>query len=233
MAQLTGKDRAEYVQRMFARLAVRYTLANRWMTWGQDRKWRHEVIRRAQLPPGGKLLDVGTGTGDLVLEALRCDHSLLAVGGDLTPQMLWAGRMRPTVGLASWVVNDALDLPYAAGCFDAVVSGYLLRNVADLPRTLAEQFRVLKAGGRWVCLETTPPPMDFWHWPVRLYLNYAIPIMGALLTGDWSAYRYLPETTRQFLSAPGLAQCLGEAGFREVGYRQFMGGSMAIHWAIK
>jgi demethylmenaquinone methyltransferase/2-methoxy-6-polyprenyl-1,4-benzoquinol methylase len=233
MAELTGKERAEFVRQMFARLARRYTRANHWMTWGQDGRWRREVIARAKLPLGGRLLDVGTGTGDLALEALRGDESLLVVGGDFTPQMMQAGRMRARAGAVRWVVNDALDLPYATGSFDAVVSGYLLRNVASLPGALAEQFRVLKPGGWWVCLETTPPPRDFWHWPVWFYLDYVIPNMGGLLTGDWAAYRYLPDTTRRFLSAPELVVDLGRAGFRQVGFRRFMGASMAIHWGIK
>ncbi len=233
MAELTGKERAEYVRQLFTGVAARYTSANRWMTWGQDAKWRREVIGRASLTPGGRLLDVGTGTGDLALEAIRRDGSLLVVGGDFTPEMMRIGRNLPGAGMVRWVTNDALDLPFNSGCFDSVVSGYLLRNVSNVDRALSEQQRVLKAGGRLVCLDTTRPPGDIWHLPVRLYLRIVIPAVGGWTTGDREAYRYLAQSTARFLSAAELADRMGKAGFHNVGYRTFMGGSMAIHWGLK
>jgi demethylmenaquinone methyltransferase/2-methoxy-6-polyprenyl-1,4-benzoquinol methylase len=119
------------------------------------------------------------------------------------------------------------------GTFDAVVSGYFLRNVSDVERALAEQYRVLKPDGYMVCLDTTPPPNDFWHLPVRVYLNLIIPIVGSLITGYFEAYRYLPESTSHFLRTNELVDCVQRVGFREVGFRRFMGGTMAIHWGVK
>jgi demethylmenaquinone methyltransferase/2-methoxy-6-polyprenyl-1,4-benzoquinol methylase len=233
MAQLTGRERAEYVKHLFTRVADRYSLANRWMTLGQDVKWRREVIARAALPPNGRLLDIGTGTGDLALEAVRQDETRLVVGGDFLPEMMRVGQSRPNAYLVHWVTNEALKLPFGSSCFDAVVSGYLLRNVIDLDGCLKEQLRVLKTGGRLVCLDTTPPPADFWHWPVRLYLQLIIPRVGGWVTGDKEAYRYLPESTARFLKATELAEHLHKVGLHEVGFRTFMGNSMAIHWGIK
>lgn len=233
MEELSVNSRSKYVRDMFASLAGHYDRANRWMTWGQDLKWRREVIDRAQLPKGGKLLDIGTGTGDLAIEAIHREETLLVVGADFTPEMMRIGRKREEAESICWVNNDALVLPYCSDTFDTVMSGYLLRNVSELQASLEEQYRVLKAGGKMVCLDTTPPPADIWHLPVRLYLRFVIPIIGGWAAGDKEAYRYLPESTSRFLTASELAECIRIAGFREVGFRCFMGGSMAIHWGVK
>jgi demethylmenaquinone methyltransferase / 2-methoxy-6-polyprenyl-1,4-benzoquinol methylase len=223
----------EAVKSLFRHIASRYDTANRWMTWGQDLKWRREVIDLAQLPDGGRLLDIGTGTGDLALEALQREKLILPVGADFTPEMMLVGRNRQQGNLIRWLNTDALDLPFCQGSFDAVVSGYLLRNVADVERAIIEQHRVLKSGGRMVCLDTTPPYDDLLHLPVRLYLQLVLPIIGGLIAGDIQAYRYLPESTSHFLSATELADYMRRVGFRDVCFCRFMGGTMAIHWGIK
>ena len=233
MADLSGKDQANYVRHMFSRLARRYDLVNRWMTWGQDVKWRHEVIDKADLPSRGRLLDIGTGTGDLALNALYRENNLHVVGADFTPEMMQVGRNRQNGKSVLWLNTDALYLPFAAKSFNAVVSGYLLRNVVDIQRTLSEQYRVLKSGGHMVCLDTSPPPGDIWHLPERLYLSFIIPFIGGMLTRDLNAYRYLPQSTRRFMRADELASNMREVGFKDVQYRQFMGGTMAIHSGIK
>jgi demethylmenaquinone methyltransferase/2-methoxy-6-polyprenyl-1,4-benzoquinol methylase len=233
MPKNPGKDKEQLVRQMFQRLAGRYDLANHWMTWGQDEKWRSEVIDRAQLPQNGKLLDIGTGTGKLAMEAGQRDISIFVVGADITREMMRVGQSRNMADKITWLNSDALDLPFTSECFDAVVSGYLLRNVIDAKRALDEQYRVLKSDGIIVCLDTTPPPDDLLHLPVRLYLRWIIPLIGWLITGDLQAYQYLPESTNHFLKAADLAERLLQVGFREVGFRTFMGQSMGIHWAVK
>ncbi|HPO57410.1 MAG TPA: class I SAM-dependent methyltransferase, partial [Anaerolineaceae bacterium] len=142
------RDKAGYVREMFARIAPRYDLMNRLMTGGQDRAWRREVIARAGLQPGQRLLDLGAGTGDLAFEALRRHPGVQVVAADFTPAMLQVGRKRPEPH-PGWAAADALRLPFPDESFDALVSGFLLRNVADLDQALAEQYRVLRPGGRW------------------------------------------------------------------------------------
>jgi len=117
--------------------------------------------------------------------------------------------------------------------FDAVTSGYLMRNVADLPRALAEQWRVLKLGGRLVCLDTTPPPRNVLRPFLNFHLHVIIPVLGRLVAGASDAYTYLPESTEHFLTAEQLAERLRQAGFREVHFRRLMLGTMAVHWGTK
>jgi len=221
------------VKRLFSSISSNYDLANHWMTWGQDVKWRRELLVKANLPPGGMLLDVGVGTGDLSIEALSRDKSILVVGVDFTPEMMQLGRQREGGEYVRWVNSDALNLPCPSGLYDAVVSGFVLRNVLVVERALAEQYRVLRAGGRVVCLDTTPPADDAWHLPVRLYLHYVIPFIGGLAAGDGDAYKYLARSTEAFMKVEELATCFQNVGFKDVQYQRFMGGVVAIHWGSK
>jgi demethylmenaquinone methyltransferase/2-methoxy-6-polyprenyl-1,4-benzoquinol methylase len=233
MTQLSGADRARFVQEMFGRIAGRYDLMNRLMTGGQDVRWRRLVIELARLPAGGRLLDLGTGTGDLAFEALRRDPALLPVGGDFTLAMMRVGRRRPQGAQVRWAGIDALHLPFEAGRFDAVTSGYLMRNVVDVRRAWAEQYRVLKPGGRVVSLDTTPPPQNWLRPFINFHLHVVIPTLGRLIAGASDAYTYLPDSTENFLPAERLAERMAEAGFREVGFRRLMLGTMAVHWGTK
>ena len=237
MTHLTGDERAHYVQGMFARIARRYDLMNRLMTAGQDVRWRREVIRRAALPGQGRLLDLGAGTGDLGREALRQAPDCLAVASDFTLEMMRVGKQRPaprrSLARLEWAAADALSLPFPSGCFDAVVSGFLLRNVNDIHRSLCEQYRLLKPGGRIVVLDTTRPSPNMFTPLINLHLHKVIPTLGRLIAGDAEAYRYLPDSTENFLSAESLAEHLQAASFREVGFHRLMFGTVAIHWGIK
>jgi demethylmenaquinone methyltransferase/2-methoxy-6-polyprenyl-1,4-benzoquinol methylase len=217
---------------MFARIARRYDLMNRLMTAGQDVRWRREVIRRAALPTDGLLLDLGAGTGDLGRESLRQSPRSFAVAADFTLEMMLVGKQRPATRLV-WSAADALHLPFPAGRFDAVVSGFLLRNVSDLPQAMAEQRRVLKPGGRMVALDTTQPRQNLFTPLIAFHLNTVIPALGQLVAGDAEAYRYLPDSTEGFLRAEELAQTMEAVGFHQVGFRRLMFSTIAIHWGIK
>ena len=238
MADLSGVERAHYVQNMFAHIAHRYDLMNRLMTMGQDSRWRREVIQRAALPPGGKLLDLGAGTGDLACEALRQRPGAQAVAADFTLEMMRVGRERLTLeGRKStdldWSGADAQCLPFLERTFDAVVSGFLLRNVGNLDRCLREQRRVLRPGGVIVSLDTAPPPKTPLAPLLRFQLHTVIPALGGLLTGHREAYTYLPDSTEGFLEPERLAARFCAAGFVQVGFRRLMFGSVAIHWGRK
>jgi demethylmenaquinone methyltransferase/2-methoxy-6-polyprenyl-1,4-benzoquinol methylase len=220
---------------MFTRIAARYDLMNRLMTAGQDVRWRREVIQRAGLPPGARLLDLGAGTGDLAQEARRQQPDCCPVAADFTLQMMRIGqaRLRNTAVQPDWLGADALHLPFADQCFDAAVSGFLFRNVIDIPQALSEQRRALKPGGCLVILDTTRPPQNLLTPFIRFHLRVIIPALGRLVTGEGDAYNYLPDSTQAFLTAEQLAEHMRLAGFREVGFRRLMFGTIAIHWGVK
>ena len=233
LANLTGKERSQYVRQMFMQIAHSYDLMNRLITAGQDVLWRQEVIRQAALPSYGRLLDLGTCTGDLAREALRQIPSCFVTAADFTLEMMNVGRSRTNQDNLFWVAADANCLPFTAATFDAVVSGFLLRNVNDVRLCLAEQYRVLKPGGRIVVLDTTPPPENLLAPAIRIHLHKVIPFLGRLLTGQAEAYSYLPDSTEGFLQPEQLAVRMQAVGFRRVIFQRFMFGTVAIHWGQK
>ena len=236
MAHLSGRQRAEYVRGMFNRIAGRYDLLNRILSGGQDMKWRRFVAAVADLPPAGRLLDIATGTGDIAFEALKLSPGAQAVGADFALAMMRVGkRRRPYGERVAWTGADALALPYANDSFDAVASGYLMRNVVDIPRALAEQWRVLKPGGRIVMLDSSPPPDNLLKPLILMHLKIGVPMLGRLIGGRAAgdAYRYLPESTQAFKTPEELKALVEAAGFSDARFKRFMFGAMAVHWGVK
>jgi demethylmenaquinone methyltransferase/2-methoxy-6-polyprenyl-1,4-benzoquinol methylase len=222
----------DLVQNIFTRIAPRYDLMNRLMTGGQDRSWRRLVIALAKLGPRDHLLDLGTGTGDLAREALRRQPGCQVTAADFTLAMMLAGKQRAQVRL-DWSAADALHLPFPDASFDALVSGFLLRNVANLDEALREQLRVLKPGGRWVALDTTRPRRSLLSPFIHFHMHTVIPFLGNLLTGQRDAYTYLPESSEAFLRAEDLAVRLAVVGFKQIAYHRVNFGTVAIHWGEK
>ncbi len=235
MAHLTGSERAAYVQDMFGRIAGRYNLMNRLMTGGQDLKWRRFVVQQARLKAGDKLLDLATGTGDIAFEALKAVPGIQAVGGDFSLPMMQVGQTLPMGDKVGWTGADALNLPFPDGIFNAVTSGYLARNVVDIPRMFAEQLRVLKPGGRIVVLDSSPPKDNLLKPFIEIHLRYIIPLLGRMVAGKngADAYQYLPSSTQAFKTPDELANLMRQAGVRNVQFKTFMFGTMAVHWGEK
>ena len=254
-------DKALQVREMFSAIAGRYDLMNAVMSGGMDRLWRRRLMGLCRLPEGGRLLDLGAGTGDLAREALRRQPSLRVTAGDLTLEMMRRGKERKGGGSIRWACVDALQLPFEEHTFDVVVSGYLMRNVSDVGRAWREQLRVLKPGGTSLCLDTTPLRRDaaplrrdtaplrrddaplkrdatplrsnVLHLPVHFYLKWIVPLLGSLLTGNKVAYTYLPESTEHFLTAEELGARMGEAGFQGVRFQRMAFDTMAFHMGFK
>jgi len=231
MSHLSGEERTTYVREMFARIARRYDLLNRLMTFGQDLRWRREAVQWLALDGHVRVLDLGAGTGDLGFELHRQLPHADVIAADITPEMMRIGMQRPGGGRLAWLVADALHLPFADQCMDGVISAFLLRNVPDVPLALQEQQRILRPGGSLVSLDTCPPPDGFLRPLIQFYLSIIIPLLGRLVVGDAEAYTYLPQSTSRFLSPPQLAEALQEAGLQEIHYRRRMFGTIAIHWS--
>lgn len=226
-------EKRSFVRSMFTAIAPRYDLMNRLMTLGRDQIWRRTVIRLCNLPPGGRLLDVATGTGDIAYEALAADPAARPVGVDLTREMMVYGQgKRPGLSFP-FVEGDALALPFDDNTFDAACSGFMMRNVVDIHAAFAEQVRVVKPGGRVVCLEITLPRTPIFGQLFRFYFFKIVPIVGGLISGQRKAYTYLPHSAVNFPRPPALARIMAGAGLRDVQYRLAMLGTVAIHWGTK
>jgi demethylmenaquinone methyltransferase / 2-methoxy-6-polyprenyl-1,4-benzoquinol methylase len=226
-------EKRTYVRRMFTAIAPRYDLMNRLMTLGRDQVWRRTVVKLCALPPGGRLLDVATGTGDIGYEARRRDPGVRAMGLDLTREMMLRGRGKHPGQDFPFLEGDALALPFPDCTFDAASSGFMMRNVVDVQGAFAEQARVVKPGGRVVCLEITRPAAPVFRRLFDIYFFRVVPFIGGLISGEREAYTYLPQSTVAFPRPPALARIMEQAGLYDVQYRLAMLGTVAVHWGTK
>jgi demethylmenaquinone methyltransferase/2-methoxy-6-polyprenyl-1,4-benzoquinol methylase len=236
-ADLESAAEVDFVRAMFARIAQCYDLMNRLMTLGRDRAWRRYVARKAALPQGGLALDVATGTADLALALTRHAHHGRGVGVDFCPEMIALGRAKVAAageGLRiRFVIGDALRLPFADGCFDAVTSGFAMRNVADIPQAFAEMGRVVKAGGQVINLEIARPTLPIFRQIFHVYFYQFVPLLGRIVAGRGEAYRRLPNSLTHFLSPEELKAVMGRVGLSQVGYRRLMLGTVVVHVGVK
>ena len=226
------------VERMFDRISRRYDLMNSVMTYGGDRRWRRFAVSKLEMVDGGALLDVGAGTGKISFEALRRYPGIRCVGADLSQGMLdVAERRRLRTGRSTEEIRflraDAQELPFDDGEFNAVVSGYLIRNAPDIPKTLAEQYRVLRSGGRVVCMDTAPPARPGIRKMADVYFKHVIPGIGALLASSRDAYAYLTTSTLEFKRPEEITARLRDAGFEDIAYREFLFGMNIVYWGTK
>jgi demethylmenaquinone methyltransferase / 2-methoxy-6-polyprenyl-1,4-benzoquinol methylase len=237
--------KATYVRAMFGRIARHYDLMNRLMTFGCDKAWRRYVVAQA-LPPsplgvgGGegkvrRILDVATGTGDLALEALRRHPDLQAVGLDFVPEML-AQAQQKAVDAGTFVhllAGDALCVPFGEGVFDAVVTGFALRNVTDIPAAFSEMARVTRPGGRIACLEIAKPRLPLFRHLYAFYFYRLVPLLGGWIAGQRLAYTYLPHSLTAFLAPDEIASVMRRTGWCNVNYRWLMLGTVVVHVGVR
>jgi demethylmenaquinone methyltransferase/2-methoxy-6-polyprenyl-1,4-benzoquinol methylase len=222
-----------YVNRMFARIAPTYDVVNRLMTVGQDQRWRRKLLDLCALPPQGWLLDIGAGTGDIAYMARTRLPGARAFAADFTYEMMAVGKAQPARRTLPFIQADAFALPFADNTFDAVASGFLMRNVVNRQAAFHEQVRVTKPGGRVLCLETTPPHNALLGPLFKVYFFRLVPLLGGLISGDRQAYTYLPHSTVDFPSPRELQRLMEQAGLRYVFYNEMMFGAVAIHVGTK
>lgn len=224
------------IEAMFGGIASRYDLMNGVMTVGLDGRWRRLAAREARLAPGDRVLDACCGTGDLTLSLVDACPTCRVTGLDFTPAMLARARQkaasRERRGLSrprDFVAGDLLSLPFADGEFAAVTVGWGVRNVPDVRRAFREMVRVTRPGGRVVCLESTQAPEGFGKRFHGIWLGRVVPVLGRFLTGDPSAYAYLPASVAAFPRADELAAIMAGAGLANVRYRRLGFGAVALH----
>lgn len=228
------EERERYVQDLFRRVAPKYDFLNRLLSFRRDVAWRRFTARKAGLEPGGSVLDVATGTGDLAFDLAEVVGSTgRVVGLDFTEEMLVRARAKADkLGLADvcrFVQGNALELPFEDAQFDAATIAFGLRNVVDRERCLLEMRRVVKPGGRVLVLEFSQPVWPVFRQVYLLYFRHILPFIGRLVQGDADTYRYLPETVLAFPDQEALAANMRNLGFHNVHYYNLTGGICCLH----
>ncbi|MCA3723925.1 MAG: class I SAM-dependent methyltransferase [Phenylobacterium sp.] len=237
------REKPGLVRGVFDRVASRYDLMNDVMSAGVHRLWKDAAAARLNPQPGETIIDCAGGTGDMARRfadlARRArerrggeDAQILVI--DYNAEMIAAGRARGLEPEIAWAVGDAQKLPLPDACADAYVISFGIRNVTDIPAALREARRVLRPGGRFLCLEFSRPPAPAL---ARLYDAYSfrvIPFMGEQIAGDRASYQYLVESIRRFPDQKTFQSMIEAAGFRRAGYTNFTGGVAALHhgWAV-
>jgi demethylmenaquinone methyltransferase / 2-methoxy-6-polyprenyl-1,4-benzoquinol methylase len=231
-----SRDKRAFVRAMFSQIAPRYDLLNHLLSFNIDRRWRRRAIRAVewQRAPAGLYLDLCAGTLDVAAElAKQPGFAGRVLGADFALPMLRAGATKARGRPVHPIGADALTLPLADGSCSGAIVAFGVRNLADLDAGLREVARVLKSGGRFVILEFTTPRVAIVRSAYRAYFHHVLPRIGGWISGNRSAYRYLPESVAHFPSAPELAERMRAAGFRDVGWTSLTFGVAAIHVGTK
>ncbi len=229
----TEHEAAQWVRGMFGRVAPRYDLLNHLLSFNFDRSWRARTTRKLRAilhRPGFRALDLCCGTGDLLI-ALEREAGKALLGADFChPMLVEARRKAAKCGRNPNVVEaDALVLPFPDASLDLVTSAFGFRNLSNYEKGLAEIRRVLRPGGVAAILEFSQPQGRLFGAFYRLYSARVLPAVGRLISGDPSAYTYLPESVRKFPAASDLASAMRCSGFSNVEYELMTGGIVALH----
>ncbi len=249
-------EKVRLVRGVFDSVAARYDLMNDLMSGGIHRLWKAAMVAWIRPRPGQQLIDVAGGTGDIALRALPRlapesapgvgEVGASGVGGggvgegravvcDPNLRMLEIGRARAldrgVLDGLEWLGAEAERLPFAARSFDLYTIAFGMRNATHLEAALAEARRVLRPGGRFMCLEFTPEVAPLLQPFYDLYSFHVVPLLGQIVAGDRDAYTYLVESIRGFPRQRELAEMIAGAGFEQVRYRNLTGGIAALHSA--
>jgi len=239
-----ARDKPALVRGVFDSVARRYDLMNDLMSGGVHRIWKDMAVARLNPQPGETIVDCAGGTGDIALRlAKRSEAARKRRGGapakilviDYNAEMLGVGRARAGAPQIAWSVGDALRLPLPDASADAYVIGFGIRNTADIGQALAEAYRVLKPGGRFLCLEFSRPTAAAMARAYDAFSFQVIPRVGEWVARDREAYQYLVESIRRFPDQAAFAGMMRAAGFARVDWTNFTGGVAALHqgWALK
>ena len=226
------------VHTVFTRIASRYDSMNTILSLNLDKSWRRRTLQAAAPQPGEQWLDVCCGTGKLTLEIRRILGDTGEVTGlDFNSSMLEVAKRAETqvkfVRAVRWMEADAMELPFADETFDGITIGFGLRNLPDIDKGIVEMTRVLKSGGRWVCLELSHPVWPIFRQGHGFFVRYVVPRVGNLGLGEQTDYQWLPESLRKFPGAEELADRIRQAKLTDVRFERLSGGIAAVHVGYK
>ena len=229
-----GAEKRAYVKRIFSEIAPRYDLLNHVLSLNIDRRWRRKAIARLEVErdQAGRYLDLCAGTMDVAVEISRLPGFRgLVVGADFAEPMLKAGAGKISGSGITPVTADAVQLPIASGQLAGAIVAFGIRNVAGLDEALREALRILVPGGRFVILEFSTPRIRVLRVLYQLYFHHVLPLIGRLISGHRTAYKYLPRSVANFPVEEELARRMEAAGFAKVSWRSLSFGVAAIHVA--
>ncbi len=233
--QVDAAAKAGMVRDVFSSVAGKYDVMNDFMSFGLHRWWKHEMIKKLAPKSGDKYLDVAGGSGDIGFK-MR-DKGAEVTLTDINPDMLQVAKKKAVdanklTGF-SYQVADAEALPFGDAEFDILGIAFGIRNVTNIDVALSEFYRVLKPGGRFVCLEFSDVENEVIKKFYDLYSFNVIPKIGGLVANDEASYQYLVESIRKFPPAMEFEKMIETAGFGDVGYKKYTHGVVAIHWGNK
>ena len=231
-------EKVKLVKNHFDSIAARYDLINTVLSFGLHYLWKKSAIKMLELNPGEQVIDVCGGTADLAIMAARAVGPTGSVTVyDINPAMMELGRQKARKaaldGRIRFVQGDAEQISLPDNHFDAAMVGFGIRNVTRMEKGLAEMHRVLKSGGKFLCLEFSQPAPGAFRRLYDIYSFQVMPRIGRLFTGSSQAYHYLPESIRLFPSPDALSALLEQVGFSNVEYRLLSKGIAAIHMGVK
>lgn len=227
-----GSEQSE-VGQMFDRISKRYDLANRVLSLGVDRIWRKKSIAALGNLQNKVLLDVATGTGDMIWIALKKFPSVKPIGLDYAPKMLELAKQRDQSQKVQWILGSADELPFEDFTIDCITISFGIRNVANYQKALDEFYRVLNWNGTVAILEFSLPTNPIWRAIYRTYFHYVLPILGGLISGDRLAYRYLPKSVEAFPYGENFVKLLMEAKFQMIKHTPLTGGIATLYTGKK
>ncbi|MGO0122237.1 demethylmenaquinone methyltransferase [Desulfothermobacter acidiphilus] len=227
-----------FIRNLFGRIAYRYDLLNTLLSFNRDKAWRRFAAKQCRLRPGGRGLDVCTGTAMLALEQARIvGFEGRVVGLDFCPEMLQVAKRNlgrsPYGRIVELVEGNAMALPFSDNVFDCATIGFALRNVPDLRQVLREMIRVVRPGGRVVSLELAKPSWPIFKQLYYLYFDRLVPLMGKLGVGIEGPYSYLPASLKTFPHQQELKRIFVDLGLEEVSCYELTGGVVAVHAGTK
>ena len=231
---VTPDEKAQYVRQMFDDIAPRYDLLNSVLSAGIHHGWRVFATRCASLAAGDSVLDICSGTGEWAAHLREAvGPSGLVAAADFSLPMLRHGAARFAQSGVGEVQGDAAQLPFADNSFEAATIAFGIRNVADRDRGFAEMVRVVKPGGRMVCLEFSQPPPGLFRTAYDLHARYVMPAVGGMVSGRPDAYAYLPASVARFDTRQQLANRMRRAGLADVRWVDLTFGLVCVHVGVK